>query len=71
MDVDLDVSARDLMVVADELNPKATLFSHECNADRFQDGAISTSAHPDNPIPPVLARLEELSRPLTGRYIGG
>ena len=71
MDVDLEVSARDLMLVADQLSPEATLFSHECTADIFQDSTIVTAAHPDNPIPPVLARHEELGRPLTGRYIAG
>ena len=71
MDVDLEVSARDLMVVADQLSPEATLFSHECTADIFQDGSIVTSVKPDNPIPPMLARHEKLGRPLTGRYIAG
>ena len=71
MDVDLQLSARDHMVVADELSPEATLFSHECTADIFQDGSVVTPAHPDNPIFPVLARHEELGRPLTGRYVAG
>jgi len=71
MDVDLEVSARDLMVIADALDPRASLFSHECNARIFQDGYIVTAPSPDNPIPPMLARHEELGRPLTGRYIAG
>ena len=71
MDVDLEVSARDLMVVADQLSPEATLFSHECTADIFQDGAIVTAPSPDNPIPPMLERHEEIGRQLTGRYIAG
>lgn len=71
MDVDLEVSARDLMVIADALDPRASLFSHECSASIFRDGHIVTAPSPDNPIPPVLARHEELGRPLTGRYIAG
>jgi hypothetical protein len=71
MDVDLEVSARDLMVVADQLSPEATLFSHECTADIFQDGSIVTFPAPGNPIPPMLTRHEELNRPLTGLYIAG
>ena len=71
MDVDLEVSARDLMVVAAQLSAQATLFSHECTADMFEGGSIVTSAHPDNPIPPMPARHEELRRPLTGRYFAG
>ncbi|WP_404712292.1 TylF/MycF/NovP-related O-methyltransferase [Sphingomonas sp. MMS24-J13] len=71
MDVDLEVSARDLMVIADALDPRSSLFSHECNASIFEDGHIITSPSPDNPIPPMLARHEELGRPLTGRYVAG
>lgn len=71
MDVDLESSARDLMVVADRLSPEATLFSHECTADIFQGGSIVTRPSPDNPIPPMLARHEELGRRLTGRYVAG
>ena len=43
MDVDLEVSARDLMVVADRLSPEATLFSHECTPGIFQNASIVTS----------------------------
>lgn len=71
MDVDLEVSAKDLMVVADKLDPRASLFSHECTAGIFRGTKIETTASPDNPIPPMLARHEELGRPLTGRYIAG
>ena len=59
------------MLVADRLYPEATLFSHECTADIFQGGSIVTRPSPDNPIPPMLARHEELGRRLTGRYVAG
>jgi O-methyltransferase len=71
MDVDLEESAEDLMVVADRLSPESTLFSHECSAGIFRNGSIVTNAAPDNPIPPMLARHEELGRPLTGCYVSG
>jgi len=71
MDVDLEVSALDLMVVADRLDPRATLFSHECTADIFQNGEIVTEPQRDNPVPPMLARHAELERHLTGRYVSG
>jgi hypothetical protein len=71
MDVDLEVSARDLMVIADALDPRASLFSHECTAGIFQNGAIVSAPSPDNPIAPMLARHVDLGRPLTGRYIAG
>lgn len=71
MDVDLEVSSRDLMAAADRLSPEATLFSHECTAGIFVEGAIVTQPSPDNPIPPMLARHNELQRPLTGHYVAG
>ncbi|MBU6267994.1 MAG: class I SAM-dependent methyltransferase [Sphingomonadales bacterium] len=72
MDVDLEVSARDLMVVADRLDPRATLFSHESEPGLFAaDGSIVAVPHPDNPIPPMVARHEELGRPLAGRFLIG
>jgi hypothetical protein len=71
MDVDLELSARDLMVVADKLDPRASLFSHECIAEMFHDGEIENIPRRDNPIPPMLDRFEELGRPLTGRHIHG
>ncbi|WP_191229278.1 TylF/MycF/NovP-related O-methyltransferase [Aurantiacibacter xanthus] len=71
MDVDLEVSAKDLMVVADRLEPRASLFSHECVADMFVDGEIINEPNPSNPIPPVLDRFEELGRPLTGHHVHG
>ena len=71
MDVDLEVSAKDLVVVADRLDPRASLFSHECTADMFVDGQIVNAPRPDNPIPPVLDRFEELGRPLTGHHLHG
>ncbi|MDE2595528.1 MAG: hypothetical protein KGL44_01490 [Sphingomonadales bacterium] len=71
MDVDLEVSSRDLMVIADALDPRASLFSHECTADIFQQGRIVARPSPDNPIPPMLERHEQMGRPLTGRYIAG
>ncbi len=71
MDVDLAVSAHDLMVVADALDPRASLFSHECTPGIFQGDEIVSPPSPDNPISPMLMRHDQLGRPLTGRYIAG
>lgn len=71
MDVDLESSARDLAPAVDQLDPRGTLFSHECTAAIFQQGEIVTAPRPDNPVPPVMARSEALGRPLTGRYVAG
>lgn len=71
MDVDLELSARDLLAALDGLDPRATLFSHECLADMFRGGEIVTQPSPDNPIPPVMERFEEMGRPMTGAFIRG
>lgn len=71
MDVDLESSARDLVPAIDRLDLRGTLFSHECAATMFQNGEIITNPSLDNPVSPVLARSEDLGRPLTGRYVAG
>ena len=71
MDVDLEVSAHDLMVVADRVDPRGTVFSHECPAGIFQGERIVSPPSPDNPVAPMLAKFEELGRPLTGSYVSG
>ena len=71
MDVDIEVSSRDLMVVADRLDPRGTAFSHECSPGIFDGGRIVSPPAPDNPIAPMLARFDELGRPLTGHYVSG
>ncbi len=71
MDVDLESSARDLSVVVEQLDRRSAFFSHECMPDIFNDGAVVVAPHPDNPIPPMVARFEQLGRPVTGRFIYG
>ncbi len=71
MDVDLESSATDMASAIDQLDPRGTLFSHECTAAMFEDGKIVTSARPDNPVPPMMARSKALGRPFTGRYVAG
>lgn len=71
MDVDLEVSARDLMIVADRLDPRATLFSHESSPDMFVGDTVVSAPRLDNPIPPMLDRFAALQRPLRGRFLRG
>lgn len=71
MDVDLAVSARDLLVVAEDVDPRGSLFSHECPAQIFHGDAIVTEPGPDNPIPPLLERFAAIGRPLRGHHIAG
>jgi len=69
MDVDLASSAKDLMIVADQIDPRGAVFSHECDAGNFVDGAIT--AHPDSVIPAIVDRFAQLGTPVTGRFLSG
>jgi len=71
MDVDLESSAIDLMALADRLHPRATVFSHECVAQSFNEGIIDSIPSADNPVAPVLERFNNLGRPLTGQHVAG
>lgn len=71
MDVDLELSSHDLMVVADQLDPRASIFSHECLPDIFQEGRIVTSPSPDNPVWPLVMKHEAMGRTLTGHHVAG
>lgn len=71
MDVDLESSARDLMAVADLLDPRSTVFSHESEPGMFVDGEVVNAPRLDNPIPPMLDRFAALGRPLVGRFVRG
>lgn len=71
MDVDLDTSARDVMTVADKVDPRGTIFSHECAAENFRAGNIVSPISPDHVIPAILDRFNALGSRLTGRFIHG
>ena len=71
MDVDLESSARDLMVVADRIDPRGTIFSHECPAGNFNEGEILCRQGLDNPIGPMVERFNNLGRPLQGQHVSG
>jgi O-methyltransferase len=69
MDVDLQSSARDVMMLADKLDERGAIFSHECEAKDFADNSIS--AGHDGVILPILERFGDIGAPLSGRFILG
>lgn len=71
MDVDLESSAEDLMGLAGQVDPRGTVFSHECVAEYFPDGRIDCPPARDNPVAPMLKKFEKLGRPLTGHHVSG
>lgn len=71
MDVDLESSARDVMTVADRLDPRAALFSHECTWMNFREGSLLARRDPDSPVGPILDRFAAMGEPPTGRFLAG
>lgn len=69
MDVDLASSAADVMTVADRIDPRGTIFSHECEAGNFVDGQIV--GHPGSVIPSIIDRFSKLGTPVAGRFLTG
>ena len=72
MDVDLFSSATDVMPVVGKLDPRGAIFSHECTAGHFDNGAIRPrEASSENVVPAIVGRFQAMNAPLTGRYITG
>jgi len=71
MDVDLESSARDLMVVAPAVDDRGAVFSHECTASIFAGSRPESAPRLDNPIAPLLKAFEDMQRPLSGHYVAG
>ena len=71
MDVDLESSAHDMSVAAERLDERSAFFSHECSPEIFDNGTVLTTPNPENPIPLMLDRFEQLGRPVTGQFIHG
>ena len=69
MDVDLASSATDVMTIADRLDPRGAVFSHECDADNFVNGEIV--AYRDSVIPSIMDRFSGFGAPVTGRFLFG
>ena len=72
MDVDLYSSAVDVMPVVAKLDDRGAIFSHECMASHFDNGAIRPlGPSSENVVPAIVSRFQAMNAPLTGRYITG
>lgn len=69
MDVDLASSATDVMTIADRIDPRGAVFSHECEAGNFVNGGIT--AHPDSVIPSIVQSYTRLGASISGRFLAG
>jgi O-methyltransferase len=69
MDVDLASSAQDVMMIAEKIDSRGAVFSHECEAANFVDGRIV--AQSDSVIPSIVDRFSKLGAPVTGQFLSG
>ena len=71
MDVDLLSSAEDVMTVADRLDPRGAVFSHECLESQFNASGIEPGPENDgNVVPPIVNHLAARGKP-AGRFLCG
>jgi len=71
MDVDLESSAQDVMTIADRIDARGTVFSHECTPHNFEQDRIIANRSADSVIPPILDRFCAMNAPLVGRFVSG
>jgi len=71
MDVDLESSARDVTRVFHKVSQAGAVFSHECRADNFLNGAIKAERAADSVIPPILDSFKQQQVEVRGRFLWG
>lgn len=59
------------MKIADALDPKGTIFSHECQPSNFEQGSIIPIKSADGVITPILERFNDMHADLTGKFVYG
>ena len=71
LDVDLQSSSRDAMLIADKVDALGAVFSHECTPDNFSENGIVANGGPESPVAPIVERFSEMKVPLAGRFVTG
>jgi O-methyltransferase len=71
MDVDLESSARDALVVIDSLDRRGALFSHECAPANFEHFAPRSAPGPSDVVQPIVDAFTGAGRSPRGRFISG
>lgn len=71
MDVDLESSATDVMSIADRLDPRGNIFSHECASSNFVNGEIVAARAVESVIPPIVEKFTGLGARLRGAHVYG
>lgn len=69
MDVDLESSARDVMVLLPRLPAESCVFSHEMPAEAFAGGRLH--ADQTEVLPPLVEAFTSSGRPPAGQHLAG
>lgn len=71
MDVDLQNSSRDVMTVADKIDPAGAVFSHELTTQHFDGLTVTCENGSDSVIGPIIDQFAELGAELNGAFLAG
>lgn len=69
MDVDFEVSARDMAKAVAWVNPRGAIFSDETIPENFVAGKVTVSPGPESVLPPILAAYNKEGRVAVGRHL--
>lgn len=71
MDVDLQSSSRDVMTIADKIDPAGAIFSHESTARHFDGLSVTCENGSGTVIGPIIDRFSDLGAELNGSFMAG
>ncbi len=69
MDVDLEISSRDVMTLLPRVEKLGCVFTHEAVAEFIADGKVTVAPGPDSVLPPIVAAFTRAARNYTARHI--
>jgi O-methyltransferase len=72
LDVDLASSATDVMSIAQAIDVRGAIFSHECGPANFAGGAVVAGPRgADNVVPAIVDFFDGINEKVGGRYVTG
>jgi O-methyltransferase len=71
MDVDLESSSRDVMTIAEKIDPAGAIFSHEVRASDFDGLSVVPRRGSESVVGPIVDRFAHLDTELDGAFLFG
>ena len=69
MDVDLELSSRDVMMLLPRVQKPGCVFTHEAISEFITEGRVTVARGPDSVLPPIVDAFARSARPYTARHI--